>query len=177
MIRLLTALMRVLRPLQDRMVNILICTNLVMLLWVGIVTAQRDRARADRVKAEIAQEYAETAQTVIYEEVGRQSAAIARKNDEQAKAIYEAGRRAGAAYADAHRVRGNACPASQAHLSAATRPAQVDNSAAGWVPDDMVAVSRADFDACTAAGTRLIAVHQAWEDLKAAGLAVAEEGQ
>jgi hypothetical protein len=104
-----------------------------------------------------------------------QSTKIARKSDDEAAALYEAGRRAGADYADSHRVRADACPASDTHLPGADRPAEGDNRFAGWVPDDMVAISRPDFDACTAAGTRLIQVHQAWQELKAAGVAVASD--
>lgn len=135
----------------------------------------RANARAEIARLLAAQEDARLLQEAINAAPARQSATIARKSDDEAAALHEAGRRAGDDYAHAHRLRDNACPASHADLPGADRPAPVDNSFAGWLPDDMVAVSRADFDACTAAGTRLIAVHQAWQQLEAAGLAVAND--
>lgn len=137
----------------------------------------RSNAIVRSVKCTSAAETAGMRQAEVNAAPARQSATIARKSDDEAAALYEAGRRAGDTYARAHaaRLRDNACPASHADLPDAYRAAEGDHRFAGWVPDDMVAVSRADFDACTAAGTRLIEVHQAWERLKAAGLAVASD--
>lgn len=135
----------------------------------------RSNAIVKSVKCTSAAETAGMRQAEVNAAPARQSATIARKSDDEAAALFEAGRRAGDAYANARRVRDNACPASAADLPDTGRSAEGDNRFAGWVPDDMVAVSRADFDACTAAGTRLIQVHQAWHELKAAGLAVASD--
>lgn len=155
--------------------NLLTGLLIASLILNGWLLHTRAMARAEVASLKAAQSDALTAQINASIFPAQQSAQIARKSDDEAAALYEAGRRAGADYAGNHRVRDNACPASHTDLPGADRAAEGDNRFAGWVPDDMVAISRADFDACTAAGTRLIAVHRTWQELKAAGVAVASD--
>lgn len=150
----------------------LLIASLMLNVWLiytrAVAQVEVARTKGGQAEATVAQKDVNAAPAI-------QSAKIARKSDDEAAALYEAGRRAGAAYADSHRVRADACPASHTDLPGADRPAEGDHRFAGWLPDDMVAISRPDFEACTAAGTRLIAVHQAWQELKAAGVAVASD--
>lgn len=100
------------------------------------------------------------------------SQAIAQESRAHEKAIYEAGRAAGAAYADAHRVRASAVvgPVGRAGLPGANRPSE-KHDGAGEVAD-LVAITAADFDTCTVNSQRLAQVHADGEALIAAGIAV-----
>ncbi|MBA3864725.1 MAG: hypothetical protein C0517_12365 [Erythrobacter sp.] len=99
------------------------------------------------------------------------SRTIAEESDDKADEDYAAGRAAGIAYANAHRVRPQAvCPTSNADLPGTNRAAQVDDRS-GAAPG-MVALSQADFDTLTENSTRLAKVHQDAAALIAAGVAV-----
>lgn len=99
------------------------------------------------------------------------SRAIAEQSNVDAKNYYEAGHRAGAVYADAHRVpRPAACPVRNPDLPGADRAAGIDDGAGAVA--GMVAVSPADFDLLTANSLRLAKVHQDADALIAAGVAI-----
>lgn len=121
----------------------------------GQAQARRDQAAVNRAPAIISQ-------------------SIAQESSANAQAYYDAGRRAGAAYADAHRVRASApvCPASSAALPRADRPAAQHDGPGGAA--DLVAIAPADFDACTINSQRIAKVRADAEALIAAGVAVAD---
>lgn len=100
------------------------------------------------------------------------SGQIAEVSNEQSKSYYDEGRRAGIAYANAHRVRsgaGSGIP-DNPDLPGADSAAKVDDGP-GEAPG-MVAVSQADFDLFVDNSTRLAKVHQDAEALISAGIAV-----
>lgn len=99
------------------------------------------------------------------------SQAIAEKSDVDSKVYYDEGRRAGVAYADAHRVP-RACTAGPAGVPGTDSPAPLDDGP-GIAPD-MVAVTRADFDTLTGNSLRLAKVQQDAQSLIAEGVAVSE---
>lgn len=133
------------------------------------------RLRADIAKIAKGQRQAARDQGAVNHAPAAISRAIAGESRADEKALYEAGRRAGAAYADAHRVRGKAlgCPAGGADLRGADRPAaQHDRAGADG---ELVAITAADFDICTAANQRLAKVRADAEALIAAGVAVRDD--
>lgn len=98
---------------------------------------------------------------------------IAETSRVQSETYYEEGRRAGLAYAAAHRVRPEAvgCPVSAPGVSGTDRVAAVDDGP-GDAPG-VVAVTQADFDLLVSNSTRLAQVHQDAGAMIASGVAVA----
>lgn len=145
------------------------------LLFAAIAVAIWQWNRADALEERIdrvgkAQSAAGKLQATVNQFPVLQSKAIAEKSDADSQSYYEAGRRAGLAYADAHRVRAATCPAGAADLSGADRPVPLDDGPGETA--DMVAVTRADFDLLTGNSLRLAKVHQDADALIAAGVAV-----
>lgn len=135
----------------------------------------RAAARAGDValaKVKAAQPIAEAAQIAANHAPAAKSQTIAEKSNDDAKDYYEAGRRAGAAYADAHRLPAAkaACAPGRAYLPGTDHVAALDDGP-GSAPV-MVAVARTDFDTLTGNSLRLAKVHQDAEALIAAGVAV-----
>lgn len=105
------------------------------------------------------------------------SAAIAEKSNAD-QSLYQAGLRAGAAYALAHQLRPqNSCGPGHTDLPGADHIAPVDDGQDRGFGDVMVAVSRDDFDRCTRAITRIAKVHNDAQALIAAGVAKPSEGK
>lgn len=103
------------------------------------------------------------------------SAQIAKESDDDKAGVYQAGYRAGAAYAAAHRVRPEAVGGTSGEpgVPGADRPVASDDRSGG--APELVELSRSDFDACTDIGLRLYKVHEdAWK-LIAAGAATTSE--
>lgn len=99
------------------------------------------------------------------------SRTIAETSDAKAHDDYAAGRAAGLAYANAHRVRADTvCPAGDGNLRREDHAAPIDDRP-GAAPG-MVALSQADFDLLQANSTRLAKVHDDAQALIAAGVAV-----
>ena len=185
--RLFSALLGGVNPLRDGLAALwqAACRNpwqalLVLALGAAGVLGwmlhheREDNARLRADIAEIAKSQRQAArdQAAINHAPAAISQAIAKESRADEKALYEAGRRAGAAYADAHRVRASApvCAASDADLRGADRVAAQHDGAG---PDgELVAITATDFDICTAAGQRLAKVHADAEALIAAGVAV-----
>lgn len=140
---------------------------LLALSWV--LWARGDRYRDRLLAVQSAQKTATAAQIAVNHEPARKSEEIARKSDAEAPAYYEEGRRAGLAYAAAHRVR-NACPVSGPDLPGADRPAE-EHDGGGDTPG-MVALSKGDFDILTDNSTRLAKVQADALALIEAGVAV-----
>lgn len=97
---------------------------------------------------------------------------IAETSRVQSETYYEEGRRAGLAYAAAHRVRPEAigCPVSVPGVPGTDRVAAVDDRP-GETPG-LVAVTQADFDLLVSNSIRLAQVHQDADALIASGVAV-----
>lgn len=98
------------------------------------------------------------------------SKAIAERSEADATLYYAEGRRAGLAYADAHRVRGPVCPSGPADMPGTDHPAPLDDGTGDAA--DMVAVSRPDFELLVGNSLRLAKVHQDAQSLIEAGVAV-----
>jgi hypothetical protein len=148
---------------------LLLCAS--VWLWRGW-DAEKAGRKDDAAKVAAAQQKATTDQIIVNHVPAAKSQAIAEKSNAEAQSYYEEGRRAGLAYADAHRVRAQtACPISDADLPGADRPAAVDDGSG--VASGMVALSQADFDLLTGNSLRLAKVHQDAESLITAGVAVA----
>ncbi len=114
---------------------------------------------------------ATAAQIEVNHAPAAKSAIIAGKSNEDAKDYYAEGRRAGLAYAAAHRVPGPApCPVRDPGLPGSDHAPAIDDGSG--VTPGMVAVSQADFDLLTGNSTRLAKVHQDAEALIADGIAV-----
>lgn len=145
-------------------------------LWfvkVDGLRKERDDALAALAAVKKAQPEAAKAQAAAIHAPAAASAQIAEKSNVDAQAYYERGRAAGAAYADAHRVRPT-CPGSPfgtADLPGADHPASVDDRSSAASLD--VAVSRADYDILVGNSLRLAKVHQDAQALIDAGVAVA----
>ena len=149
-------------------------------LGVMLATTTIDRnqwraaARAGDValaKVKAAQPIAEAAQRDVNHAPAAKSQTIAEKSNDDAKDYYAEGRRAGLAYADAHRVRTDArCPPRNPDLPGGNHVAPLDDGP-GNAPG-MVAVAQADFDTLTGNSTRLAKVHQDAQALIDAGVAV-----
>lgn len=145
-------------------------------LWfvkVDGLRKERDDAIAALAAVKKAQPEAAQAQAAVNHVPAAASAQIAEKSNVDAQAYYDRGRAAGAAYADAHRVRPT-CPGSPvgaADLPGTDHTAPVDDRS-GAAGDD-VAVSRADYDILVGNSLRLAKVHQDAQALIDAGAAVA----
>lgn len=144
----------------------------LLLNWalLELVCSYRDRFATIRAQ----QEQAAIQQAEANHEPARKSADIARISNAQSADYYARGRRDGAAYAAAHRVR-NACPASNPDLPRTDHAAEF-NDESGLSPG-MVAVTQADFDTLTANSLRLAQVHQDAAALIAAGVAKSEDSK
>jgi hypothetical protein len=130
-------------------------------------------ARNKQIAAMIAaQKTATTAQIAANHEPAAKSQTIAENSRDQSQAYYDEGRRAGLAYAAAHRVRPEAvgCPVSAPGVSGADRAAAVDDGPGD--ASDMVALSQADYGLLVSNSNRLAKVHQDADALIAAGVAV-----
>lgn len=143
-------------------------------LIVAVVAAGWQFHRANGFRAELAairkaQDEAAQAQAAVNAAPAIKSEQIARQSDVDTQAYYDAGRRAGAAYANAHRVSRPCAPVS-ADMSGPDSPAPVDDRTS--VAPDMVAVSRQDFDLLTGNSVRLAKVQQDAQALIDAGVAV-----
>lgn len=117
---------------------------------------------------------ATTDQIAVNHKPAADSAAIAKVSDAKLAETYEAGRRAGAAYAAAHGVRA-ACQnrAGGADLSRTDHPVPIDDrSRAPAELDDAVVISRGDFNLCTDNSGRLARVHADAQALIAEGVAI-----
>lgn len=119
-----------------------------------------------------AQKAATQAQVAVNHEPAAKSVQIAEKSDVDSQSYYAAGRAAGLAYADAHRVRDDACQPSDPGLPGADRAAQVDDGPGAT--SSMVALSADDYALLTGNSLRLAQVHQDAEQLIAAGAASPE---
>lgn len=119
---------------------------------------------------------AKAAQIVVNARPAIVSAKIAKDSDHDSKTYYADGYSAGAAYARAHLVRGQSGTPGSAggapNLPATDQAAEKHDGPGN--ADDMVAVSRADFDILTGNSLRLAKVHQDAEQLIAAGIAEAD---
>lgn len=136
--------------------------------------ADRDRQIADMLAAE---RRARDDQIAANHQPAAASAAIAKASNHDAQAYYDAGRRAGAAYAAAHPVslRPIAAPACGGERSAADLPRADYPAALNDRPGDPaagVAIPRADYDQLVANSLRLAKVHQDAKALIEAGVAV-----
>lgn len=147
---------------------IIIVVNMLLLRSERADNAQ---LRADIIEIGKARKQARDNQAAVNHAPAAISQAIAQESRAHEKALYDAGRAAGAAYADANRVRqAPVCPARPADLPGADRPAaQHDGPGADG---DMVAISRPDFDTCTSGNLRLAQVRTDAEALIASGVAV-----
>jgi len=148
---------------------------LLLSICANVASCRKVESQARQIAAmESAQKTAAHDQGTVNHFPVLQSKAIAEKSDADAASYYEAGRRAGAAYAAAHpaaeRVRCPAAAAGPADLPGANRPAPVDDRPGDTA--DMVAVSRADFDLLTHNSLRLAKVPQDANTLIEAGAAV-----
>lgn len=128
--------------------------------------------KADAARIALATAQATTAQIAVNHEPAAKSQTIAENSRDQSKAYYDEGRRAGLAYAAAHRVRPEApgCPIGAPGVPGADRVVAIDDGP-GDAPG-MVAVAQADFDLLVSNSTRLAQVHQDAQALIASGVAV-----
>lgn len=128
--------------------------------------------KADAARIALATVKATTDQIAANHAPAATSRQIAETSRAQSESYYEEGRRAGLAYAAAHRVRPEAvgCPVSAPGVPGTDRVAAVDDGP-GEDPG-MVAVAQADFDLLVSNSTRLAQVHQDADALIAAGVAV-----
>lgn len=145
------------------------CLCLALLVATALLWQRGDRYRDRLLAVQAAQTKAGEQQAAVNHIPAAKSQAIAEKSDAESPAYYEAGRRAGIAYADAHRLRA-VCPVSGPDLPRTDRPAAEHDGAGD--PADMVAVSAADFDLCTSNSARLAKVREAARSLIDAGVAV-----
>lgn len=145
------------------------CLCLALLVAVGLLWARGDRYRERLLAVQSAQTKAADEQAAVNHVPAAKSQAIAEKSNAEAPAYYEEGRRAGLAYADAHRVRVS-CPIGDPDLPGTDSPAKVDDGA-GSAPG-MVALSQTDFDTLTGNSLRLAKVQQDASSLIEAGVAV-----
>lgn len=114
---------------------------------------------------------ATAAQIEVNHAPAAKSKIIAEKSNDDAKDYYAEGRRAGLAYAAAHRVpRAAPCPQRDPDLPRTDHAAAIDDGSG--VTPGMVAVSQADFDLLTGNSTRLAKVHQDAEALIANGIVI-----
>lgn len=129
--------------------------------------------KADAARIALATAKATTDQIAANHAPAVTSRQIAETSRVQSETYYEEGRRAGLAYAAAHRVRPEAigCPVSTPGVPGTDRVAAVDDGP-GDAPG-MVAVAQADFDLLVSNSTRLAKVHQDADALIASGVAVA----
>lgn len=146
------------------------CALAIALLLCWGLYARGNRYRDDLTATLAAQQAATQAQVAVNHEPARKSAAVAEKSYVDSKVYYEQGRRAGLAYADAHRVR-NSCAPRAADLPRTDSPAPVDDGP-GENPD-LVALTREDFDTLTGNSLRLAKVQQDASELIEQGVAVA----
>lgn len=128
--------------------------------------------KADAARIALATAQATTAQIAVNHEPAAKSQTIAENSRDQSQAYYDEGRRAGLAYAAAHRVRPEAvgCPVTAPGVFGTDRVAAVNDGpgdAAG-----LVALSQADYDLLVFNSNRLAQVHQDADALIAAGAAV-----
>ena len=125
----------------------------------------------DQLEAmEAAQVTATENQIAVNHAPAAKSQAIAERSNADAPEYYARGRAAGLAYANAHRVRAEACGPVNPGLPGTDNPAPLDDGT-GTVAD-MVALSRADFDLLTGNSLRLAKVQQDSQALIAAGVAI-----
>ena len=125
-------------------------------------------------KVKAAQPIAEAAQRDVNHAPAAKSQTIAEKSNDDAKDYYAEGRRAGLAYADAHRVpRPAACPPGSSDLPRADHAPALDDGPG--VAPGMVAVAQADFDTLIGNSVRLAKVRQDATALIDAGVAVPSE--
>lgn len=129
--------------------------------------------KADAARIALATAQATAAQIAVNHAPAAKSQTIAENSRDQSQAYYDEGRRAGLAYAAAHRVRPEAvgCPVSASGVPGTDRAATVDDGPGAAA--DMVALSQADFDLLVSNSTRLAQVHQDADALIASGVAVA----
>lgn len=153
-------------------VPVLAAIGVVLGAW-HLFASHYERKGAAKVEAKVrvATAKATEAQIAVNHAPAAKSQKIARQSDDQAKDDYAAGRAAGLAYANAHRVRAGAvCPANRADLPGTDHLVAGDDRP-GESPG-MVALSQADFDTLTENSTRLAKVRAEAEALIAAGVAV-----
>ncbi len=152
-----------------------------IMIVINVFLLRRERAENAQLRADIAeiakgQKQAGRDQAAVNHAPAAISQAIAKESRADEKAIYEAGRAAGAAYADSHRVRPPAvCAASPAGVPGTDRPDPQHDGPGDAA--DMVAISTANFDTCTVNSQRLAKVRADAQALIAAGVAVADTSE
>lgn len=158
-----------------------IAIGFAIMIVVSVLLLRRERAENAQLRADIAeiakgQKQAGRNQAAVNHAPAVISQAIAKESRADEKALYEAGRAAGAAYADSHRVRAAAiCPASPASVSGADRPAPQHDGPGDAA--DMVAISSANFTTCTFNSQRLAKVYADSHALIAEGVARADTSE
>jgi hypothetical protein len=143
---------------------------IVSLCIAGWQWRGKQQALAQLAAMEAAQVTATENQIAVNHAPAVKSQAIAERSNADAPEYYARGRAAGLAYANAHRVRSEACSPVNPGLPGTDSPAPV-NDGPGEVAD-MVALSRADFDTLTGNSLRLAKVQQDSQALIDAGVAI-----
>jgi len=144
---------------------------IVAVLAAGWQWRGKQQALAQLAAMEAAQTVATENQIAVNHAPAAKSQAIAERSNADAPEYYARGRAAGLAYANAHRMRAEACGPVNPGLPGTDNPAPLDDGT-GTVAD-MVALSRADFDLLTGNSLRLAKVQQDSQSLIDAGVAVA----
>ena len=147
---------------------------IVALVATGWQWRGKQQALAQLAAMEAAQVTATKSQIAVNHAPAAKSQAIAERSNADAPEYYARGRAAGLAYANAHRVRAEACGPVNPGLPGTDNPAPV-NDGTGTVAD-MVALSRSDFDLLTGNSLRLAKVQQDSQALIDAGVAIPAVG-
>ena len=143
---------------------------IVALVAAGWQWRGKQHALAQLAAMEAAQTVATENQIAVNHAPAAKSQAIAERSNADAPEYYARGRAAGLAYANAHRVRTEACSPVNPGLPGTDNPAPVNDRSG---PDaSMVALSRADFDVLTGNSLRLAKVQQDAQSLIDAGVAI-----
>ncbi len=149
--------------------NPALCAVIALGVLSAVLWQRGDRYRDKLLAIQSAQVKATEDQVAVNKAPAVISRTISEKSNVDSQAFYEEGRRAGIAYSASHRVR-LTCPVGNPDLRGPDSPASVDDSASSNA--ELVGLTEADFNICTANSTRLAQVHADVSALIEAGVAV-----